>query len=297
MKKTLVLGLAVGLVSMAASAFAGPSAPMAIPTPGYPNQKNTGGTGIVGSSHDMSNVAGKTVGGASWTSAQYSSGGPDVQKRICVFCHHPHNAMASNGKTGYVEGATGGGASYTGTLEYSPLWNRVLSTTSFVGYSNGIMMGGNSVLGSDKRHALNAADVGGGTKIAGVSLLCMSCHDGVTAMNAYSQTTGSSQNAGANTINSAITSTAGFKGDMNNHHPMGFQYVAVQGVDAEIADPNTVMVPGTSTTIADLLYGPNHTMECVTCHDVHNTQNEKGAERFLWRSDNQSNFCLTCHLK
>ncbi len=162
------------------------------------------------------------------------------------------------------------------------------------------MMGGNSVLGSDKRHALNAADVGGGTKIAGVSLLCMSCHDGVTAVNAYSQTSGSVLNAVANTAGSNIDpskSSAGFKGDMNNHHPMGFQYVAVQVVDAEIADPNTVMVPNTSTTIADLLYGPNHTMECVTCHDVHNTQNEQDAERFLWRSDNQSNFCLTCHLK
>ena len=302
MKKTLVLGLAVGLVSMAASAFAGPSAPMAIPTPGYTGQKNTGGTGIVGSSHDMSNVAGKTVGGASWTSASYSSGGPDVQKRICVFCHHPHNAMASKGRTGYIEGATGGGASYVGTLAYSPLWNRTLSTVSFTGYSNGIMMGAASVNGSDKRHALNAADAansagGTGPTIAGVSLLCMSCHDGVTAMNAYSQTSGSAQNAGANTINSAITSTAGFKGDMNNHHPMGFQYQTVQTADAEIAATSTVMVPGTTTTIGSLLYGTLGTMECVTCHDVHNTQNEPGSERFLWRSDNQSNFCLTCHLK
>ena len=302
MKKTLVLGLAVGLVSMAASAFAGPSAPMAIPTAGgFQGQLNYGGNGIVGSSHDMSNVAG-TVGTGSANTGLLTGSNPDVQKRICVYCHHPHNAMASAGRTGYTAGAKGTGSSYVGTLTYSPLWNRTLSTVSFTGYSNGIMMGSASVAGSDKRHALNAADpAAGGTSISGVSLLCMSCHDGVTALNAYSQTTGvQDENSAPTTLGNTLSSTnyqGGFKGDMNNHHPMGFQYKVVQAVDAEIADPNTVMVPGTSTTIADLLYGVNGTLECVTCHDVHNTQNEKGAERFLWRSDNQSNFCLTCHLK
>jgi len=296
MKKTLVIGLAIGLASLVAtSAFAGKSATRAVPTPGYTGQKNLGGTGIIGSSHDMSNVAGTGLGTASNTAAALSSGGADVQKRICVFCHHPHNAIAAKGLTGYTAGKGTVGNAYTGTLEYSPLWNRTLSPTTFTGYNNGIMMGGASIAGSDKRHALNAADAGG-AKIAGVSLLCMSCHDGVVAMNAYSQTSGSSQNAGVGT-GGKITSTAGFKGDMNNHHPMGFNYQTVQTADAEIAATNVVMVPGTSTTIGDLLYGTNKTMECVTCHDVHNTQNQTNAERFLWRSNNESNFCLTCHLK
>jgi predicted CXXCH cytochrome family protein len=71
----------------------------------------------------------------------------------------------------------------------------------------------------------------------------------------------------------------------------------VQAADQEIAGTSTVMVPANGTTIGDLLYGATRTMECVTCHDVHNTANQPGAERFLWRSDNKSNFCLTCHLK
>ena len=38
-------------------------------------------------------------------------------------------------------------------------------------------------------------------------------------------------------------------------------------------------------------------MQCVSCHDVHNSLNEAGAERFLWTSNNRSAFCIVCHLK
>ena len=287
MKKSLVLGLAIGLVSLAATvSFAGKSADMgAVTHTPLAGDKNVGGAGIVGSSHDLSNVGNKTGSQA----AHVFAGAGDNQQRICVYCHHPHNAFAATGNLGSRDGAT------AGTLEYSPLWNRNLSATTFAGYDNGIMMGGTAVNGTDKRHALNAADAGGGTKIAGVSLLCMSCHDGVVAMNAYSQTTGSSLNSGNTGTGGAISSTAGFKGDMNNHHPMGFNYAAVAAVDAEIAATTVKMVGNTS--IGDLLYGANSTMECVTCHDVHNTANQAGAERFLWRTNDKSNFCLTCHLK
>lgn len=285
MKKTLVVGLAIGLVSMASFAFAGASANMgAVTHTPIAGDKNVGGSGIVGSSHDLSNVGNKIGSQA----AHAFTGTGDAQKRICVYCHHPHNAFAATGNLGSRDGATGS------TLDYSPLWNRNMSTTTFAGYDNGIMMGAATVQGTDKRHALNAADAGG-TSITGVSLLCMSCHDGVVAMNAFSQTTGSELNKGNTATGGAITSTAGFKGDMNNHHPMGFNYVTVQAADAEIA-ATTVKMNG-NTTIGDLLYGSGNTMECVTCHDVHNTANQAGAERFLWRTNDKSNFCLTCHLK
>lgn len=296
MKKSLVIGLAIGLASLVSSAaFAGSSAPANLPAQGYANQKNTGGAGIVGSSHDMSNAAGTLIGTASNTTATYAT--TDTQKRICVYCHHPHNALSA--------GTNGGGrtGSETAVGAYSPLWNRTTSTTALTGYDNGIMMGNTDA--SDSQHHLNAGV--DGTSISGVSLLCMSCHDGVTAMNAYSVNSGSTQNAGANQgVSGAITSSAAFKGNMNNHHPMGFSYSAVQATDEEIAGVDTVMVPDAaagspvttgSVKIGDLLYGANKTMECVTCHDVHNTANKAGAERFLWRSDNNSNFCLTCHLK
>jgi hypothetical protein len=327
MKKTLVLGLAIGLVAMASTAFAGASNVRVLPAPGgFVGQKNWGGTGIVGSSHDMSNVAGGdmtagegSVGYASAVTASYSRKGDadplkdksDKQSRICVYCHHPHNAYSGGDSGTDNRGGRDGVTDAVGS--YSPLWNRVTPADgAFAGYSNGIMMAG--VTTSDQQHALNASNHNS-TAISGVSLLCMSCHDGVTAMNAYSVNTGSDNIQDTNSTTDAqwkdgqhnITSSAGFKGDMNNHHPMGFDYNAVQELDSEIAPAGTTtMVPlltdvgsiaiTPGVKIADLLYGEG-TMECVTCHDVHNTGNEQNAERFLWRSNNQSNFCLTCHLK
>jgi hypothetical protein len=290
MKKTVLVGLAIGLASLAATAaFAGKSADGGDVSQGYTGQKNTGAAGIVNSSHDLSGTT-----GAGRTAATIASGTDgvvaDVQSRICVYCHHPHNAYSATGATG---GGRTGAVAAIGA--YSPLWNRQMSTKNFVPYNNGSMMG-NLAGNSNKQHALNAAQVTNGTaELSGVSLLCMSCHDGVVGMNAYSVVTGSTLGAGNNTVVRAITSSAGFAGDMNNHHPMGFNYDAVQALDNEIAASSTLMVRNSTVTISSLLDGGR--MECVTCHDVHNTANRAGAERFLWTSNNRSNFCLTCHLK
>jgi hypothetical protein len=289
MKKSKNLLLTIGMVLLFTNLVNAKSMDggLVIHTP-LTSDKNSGGTGIVGSSHDLSNVGNKT---GSIESNKFVGSG-DKQQRICVYCHHPHNAYASSGhemydSTGHV---------ISGVLDYSPLWNHELSRTNFVGYNNGVMMDSGENTG-DQGHVLNAASVGGGTKIAGVSLLCMSCHDGVIAMNAYSQITGSKENKGnSNEGSPIVNSSAAFLGDMNNHHPMGFDYKAVQTVDAEIASTDTIMVPRSNITIGDLLFN-DQTMECVTCHDVHNTANQPGAERFLWRTNDKSNFCLTCHLK
>jgi hypothetical protein len=302
MKKTLLVGLAISVVSLAATAvFAGPSPVKPVPTQGFAGAKNVGGTGIVGSSHDLSSAGGTSASDLAKGYTQTGGVGGDAQSRICVFCHHPHNSAA----TGTV--STAGAAAIT----YSPLWNRDLSTKTFAAYNNGGFENSSST-----PHALNAV-YDSATGLAGVSLLCMSCHDGVVAMNAYSQNTGTSDGQGDTATGGAITSSAGFSNrggasDMSNHHPMGFNYADVAAIDNEIAQPTVAMVPtgfaagvtvapGTGgTLIGDLLDGTGGStgrMECVTCHDVHNTQNAAGAERFLWRSNNSSNFCLTCHLK
>ena len=290
----MIVGLALGVVALTATAsFAGKSAFNGFPAQGgIAGQKNIGGNGIVGSSHDLSNV-GNLKG--SQDAADYVTTA-DRQNRICVYCHHPHNAHSASDDNGYTGGRDG---LLSSALTYSPLWNRDLSTQTFVGYDNGAFMGAASIDNpTDKRHALNAADDSDsqGTGINGVSLLCMSCHDGVVAMNAYSTNTGTSDGGGAATgTSSAITSSAGFKGDMNNHHPMGFSYTEVQAVDAEIAAETVPITIDGLVKIGDVLV--NNEFECVSCHDVHNTANSAGAERFLWRSNNESNFCLVCHLK
>jgi len=60
--------------------------------------------------------------------------------------------------------------------------------------------------------------------------------------------------------------------------------------------PAIEFIEAGATTIGDLLYNGTQ-FECVTCHDVHNSQNEAAAEKFLWISNDHSAFCLTCHLK
>lgn len=294
MKKTLILGMALGVVSMTASlAFAGASPDRGEVDPAditKAYQKNWGGQGIVGSSHDLSYDAtytglnGGHTEGASPVVAYIGATNQDVQKRICIFCHHPHNSIAA------------GTATNSGDMDYSPLWNRNMSEVVFTAYTNGFANGEVvNATSTDKRHDLNA----GSNVIGPVSLLCMSCHDGVVALSAYSQQTGSfvsgSVQGGNSSANNPLTGTAAFAGNLSNHHPMGFNYVAVQGADAEIADVATPLVPDGTVRIQDVLYGGN--MECVTCHDVHNTANQAGAERFLWRTNDHSNFCLTCHLK
>lgn len=246
MKKTLILGMALGLALTATAAMAA---------------SGDGGTGIIGTDHDLS-------------SATYG----DAQSRICVFCHHPHNAVVD------------------ANLTYNPLWNHAVTTNagSFTAYNNGIAPP------STGRHALNAT-LG---QPGGVSLLCLSCHDGSVALNAYSAISNDpTSGAGDQTLTAASSAIIGVGGDLSNHHPIGFDYAAVSAADPEIEVKEANWVENGTTgagptgniglTIEDTLYGGK--FECVSCHDVHNTQNT--GEKFLWVSNDSSLFCMTCHLK
>ena len=60
-----------------------------------------------------------------------------------------------------------------------------------------------------------------------------------------------------------------------------------------IAEPSFL---GAAGSVRDHLYGPGSTkLECGSCHSVHNTGNT--GESLLWRSDQDSRLCLTCHAK
>jgi predicted CXXCH cytochrome family protein len=68
-----------------------------------------------------------------------------------------------------------------------------------------------------------------------------------------------------------------------------------QAGDDEIRNADAAMLTPT-TFVRDHLYGAgNARMECGTCHSVHNKGN--AGERLLWRSDQNSKLCLTCHDK
>jgi predicted CXXCH cytochrome family protein len=45
--------------------------------------------------------------------------------------------------------------------------------------------------------------------------------------------------------------------------------------------------------VNDVLFGGK--VECESCHDVHNTQND--GLKLLWVEDTGSNLCFSCHAK
>ena len=85
---------------------------------------------------------------------------------------------------------------------------------------------------------------------------------------------------------------------LGNHHPIGFDYDLVQQADTEIR-PSTTTLFTPTTFISDHLFGgggiTSGNVECATCHSVHNKGNT--GETLLWRSDQNSELCLTCHDK
>jgi predicted CXXCH cytochrome family protein len=139
-----------------------------------------------------------------------------------------------------------------------------------------------------------------------VSMLCLSCHDGTTATNAYGYSGNSSPGKGTGGIfvgaRATIGGPVGGGNDLSNHHPIGFNYDLAQGNDDELA-PSSAAGYLTHATLGTKANGPktinellwNGNVECVSCHDVHNTKN--GGDKFTWVQDQQSAFCLTCHLK
>ncbi|WP_223923278.1 hypothetical protein [Geobacter sp. AOG2] len=153
--------------------------------------------------------------------------------------------------------------------------------------------------------------------LTGSSRLCMSCHDGVTAIDQHGSvfsTTGS--------VSMSNDAAVGRNGDLTNDHPIGFSYSEalsiqnngnVQGL-AELDDAfATSLVPsnvaGIYNTITrdgkrkirDVLYAGD-IVTCSSCHDVHNCNNAtpdpgNSYNYFLWAKEERSLICISCHLR
>ncbi len=227
----------------------------------------TPGSGIKHTSHDLS---------ISGMSAFYFEGTRDNLDRICIYCHAPHHAINSaQDTTGFAR------------LTYYPLWNHSVTLSEFTMYSNGT-----AYWGSVHDNSLYLQPT---TEPNGPSLLCLSCHDGSIGISAYgfipSRPLRNTEGAKA----SGRILIGGGTGDLRNHHPVGFVYQDVADVNSELYPADTLLLGDNmyGLRIYDLLW--NGRMECTTCHDVHNTQNE--GSKFTWVMDRGSNLCLSCHKK
>lgn len=167
---------------------------------------------------------------------------------VCVYCHTPHNAGA-------------GGA---------PLWNRDMAVTTFAMYSSPTL------------------DMTIATDPVGVSLACLSCHDGATAYNNTIAPPPGILSAGGTM---AAPFAIGLDG-LGNDHPISLTYNTGD-------DPAFFAITGPAVKGANIgglpLYGAGYDqVECATCHNPHdNTTNGK----FLRETVASSTICTTCHQK
>lgn len=214
----------------------------------------------------------------------------DPLQRICIFCHAPHNSYKLSPANGGPPVGVGGGITAPDAFDYLPLWNHefTANVAGYTMYQNGP---GAPTIGPKASQAIQ----NGMTDPGGVSLLCLSCHDGSVAVNSYGNVwqPPSSQSGGGPTIFQGYQ--IGRDLYLGNHHPIGFDYDAVVAVDTEIRDPDLTQFTVT-TSVRDHLFGnANNQLECASCHSVHNKGNT--GEMLLWRSDQNSELCLTCHDK
>jgi predicted CXXCH cytochrome family protein len=259
MQRHIVGLLAVGLVLSSASgvmAYSGSYSP---------------GAGINNTVHDL---------GSAHNGMNYTASPADPLNRICIFCHAPHNTYRLSTATG------GAGPLAPPEYDYLPLWNHTLPDpyVAYTMYDNGP---GAPQSGPKASQAILL-----GMTPGSVSLLCLSCHDGSIAVNSYGNDAQLSKSTGSNRI--STTYVIGQDKYLGNHHPIGFDYDAVQAADIEIRNADTAMLTPASF-VRDHLYTNGSNMECATCHSVHNNGNT--GETLLWRSDQNSELCLTCHDK
>jgi len=123
----------------------------------------------------------------------------------------------------------------------------------------------------------------------GMSKICLACHDGIVAPDAY----------GGNTCGTAILFNKGLIDTFpSNNHPISFVYNTERAIkDGKLYDPSTRLsgLNGSTGTInADMLF--LNRMECSSCHDVHNKY-AVPKTKLLVKDNAGSALCLTCHNK
>lgn len=159
-----------------------------------------------------------------------------------------------------------------------PLWFHKLATTAtYTVYSNSTM----------------DATPGQPT---GNSKLCLSCHDGTVGIDQYGW-------GGVYApADPTYTVPHPMGDDLSTDHPIAFTYdAALAAADGFLFDPTATNVTLTdfnaravTGTITDLLLDDGGSMECSSCHDVHNKYNLPHSLNVPKTGDA---ICVTCHAK
>jgi len=196
------------------------------------------------------------LSGGGVNSGRYDLG----SKEICIYCHTPHNPVKA-----------------------IPLWNRHNPTASLFSLYN-------------NSPTLTAATKASSFSNNSISLFCMSCHDGVTALGNIANPMGANMDK-----TTVVSSDRGdnLTRDLTASHPVGFNYENAALADDTLYKIDVARINlGTATTGGSepffndgLTFGKS--MECASCHKVHN--NEYG--KFLRKDNTNSGLCIACHNK
>lgn len=171
---------------------------------------------------------------------------------VCAYCHTPHGGGTQN----------------------APLWNRNFSSATYQMYNNSYS---------------STIDMTVDATPTGVSLACLSCHDGTVGLdviinrpNATQSLTPSGNVMPAEDAANQFFANLGI--DLRNDHPISILY-------STVADPMFNAASGGKVNGELPLYLGK--VQCGTCHNPHNTTNTP----FLRKSNSGSALCKTCHIK
>lgn len=202
----------------------------------------------------------------------------------CAYCHTPHGAMS------YTE--------YVG-----PLWNQ--KNTETVVQDNGVIYNSDTI--DMIRQDFDPSTFYG---IGGASNACLSCHDGVQAIDtvargmspsgAFGQGTDTDEsivNSSSADIGAGPAGPADITGivDLSDDHPVAIEYDNARDT---AFNPNPRDDYGRT-----LLHAPDDTVECTSCHNPHEADvdgdgRDTGTDRpFLRIGNENSNLCFECHKK
>ncbi|MFI4979261.1 MAG: cytochrome c3 family protein [Nevskiales bacterium] len=119
----------------------------------------------------------------------------------------------------------------------------------------------------------------------GASLLCLSCHDGTTALgNVLSRT---SQIGMAGGVIALPAGNSNLGTDLSDDHPISFAFTAAVAAarNGELVNP--------ATLTGKVKLDASGQLQCTSCHDPHDDSNGK----FLVVANQASALCQTCHIK
>jgi predicted CXXCH cytochrome family protein len=148
------------------------------------------------------------------------------------------------------------------SLPSSPLWNKEDPGYSYILY-----------------HSSTIEAVPG--QPDGASILCLSCHDGTTALGSVLSRTGDINFSDGITI--FPPGTSNISTDLGDDHPISFDYTTgLAAADGQLKDPSAIVLP---------VALHNGRMQCTSCHDPHRNLTSD----FLLLTNQYSELCFSCH--